>query len=190
MNRAAGFALLVAFVLGTTVQAQQEIIQRGTTTHRVNEPFTVVGQVVNSNGCWLMQINSVPPLVELDSLPLEFQRAGLRVVATVHVEADETGKCVSGMMHFLDDIALLEGPYRPSNELLSYYTTVRGALRDAGIQSVSVIENDHVRVSQIDPADIDTLRRILADRVGLTNVVYNIDGDDPVVKLWPASPAR
>jgi hypothetical protein len=93
-------------------------------------------------------------------------------------------------MHFLDDIALLEGPYRPSNELLSYYTTVRGALRDAGIQSVSVIENDHVRVSQIDPADIDTLRRILADRVGLTNVVYNIDGDDPVVKLWPASPAR
>ena len=71
----------------------------------VDKPFTVVGTVRRreENGIWwLIESDDLPLPTELSGLDPQFQREGLRVVLTGHLEADRVGTHVPWMLLFVD----------------------------------------------------------------------------------------
>jgi hypothetical protein len=73
---------------------------------RPGDPVTVSGTLMffsENEGCWTLRIDGGAAM-QLAGLPLEFQQDGLRVSATVHVEAERVGDCWPGLLLFVDSI--------------------------------------------------------------------------------------
>jgi len=73
----------------------------------VDKPFTVVGTVRRreENGIWwLIESDDLPLPTELSGLDPQFQRDGLRVVLTGHLEADRVGTHGLWMLLFVDGV--------------------------------------------------------------------------------------
>ena len=76
-----------------------------------DEPITITGTiryVDKRGGCWAIIADDDPPmLVQLEGLDPEFQRDGLRVVLTAHIEEDTMGDCIPFMLFFVDEVAAI-----------------------------------------------------------------------------------
>jgi hypothetical protein len=73
-----------------------------------DKPFTISGVIRHlddNGGCWVIDAGrNLPFPMQLAGLEPPFQRDGLQVMLTVHMESGKTSDCVPFMLLFVDDL--------------------------------------------------------------------------------------
>ena len=84
-----------------------EGVKRQVWRFEVDKPFTVVGTIRRGGDdgiWWLIYSDDLPVPTELSGLDPQFQRDGLRVALTGHLEAERVGTHVPWMLLFVDGV--------------------------------------------------------------------------------------